>query len=221
MKKLATVGSLIVTSTLVFSSMPFQNAHADTTSMNVSNKQSQNVQNHRPYGGVVSQGMTQAQYTELEKALPQLSAGSNMQDYNMKLYDATQNIADKYNVIITTNVGVFKPHAVRDMNGHALPVTKDGNFYQTNVDANGVNHGGSEMVQNKTGHMNQNTHMNQQPHMQQGHMQSSNHQMNQSNKKVLPAAGESMTSSILTASIAALLLVSGLFLAFRQRSTNK
>ncbi|CAA4096237.1 cell wall surface anchor family protein [Staphylococcus aureus] len=221
MKKLATVGSLIVTSTLVFSSMPFQNAHADTTSMNVSNKQSQNVQNHRPYGGVVQQGMTQAQYTELEKALPQLSAGSNMQDYNMKLYDATQNIADKYNVIITTNVGVFKPHAVRDMNGHALPVTKDGNFYQTNVDANGVNHGGSEMVQNKTGHMNQNTHMNQQPHMQQGHMQSSNHQMNQSNKKVLPAAGESMTSSILTASIAALLLVSGLFLAFRQRSTNK
>ncbi|HCY0735668.1 TPA: LPXTG cell wall anchor domain-containing protein [Staphylococcus aureus] len=219
MKKLATVGSLIVTSTLVFSSMPFQNAHADTTSMNVSNKQSQNVQNHRPYGGVVPQGMTQAQYTELEKALPQLSAGSNMQDYNMKLYDATQNIADKYNVIITTNVGVFKPHAVRDMNGHALPVTKDGNFYQTNVDANGVNHGGSEMVQNKTGHMNQNTHMNQQPHMQ--HMQSSNHQMNQSNKKVLPAAGESMTSSILTASIAALLLVSGLFLAFRQRSTNK
>lgn len=221
MKKLATVGSLIVTSTLVFSSMPFQNAHADTTSMNVSNKQSQNVQNHRPYGGVVPQGMTQAQYTELEKALPQLSAGSNMQDYNMKLYDATQNIADKYNVIITTNVGVFKPHAVRDMNGHALPVTKDDNFYQTNVDANGVNHGGSEMVQNKTGHMNQNTHMNQQPHMQQGHMQSSNHQMNQSNKKVLPAAGESMTSSILTASIAALLLVSGLFLAFRQRSTNK
>lgn len=221
MKKLATVGSLIVTSTLVFSSMPFQNAHADTTSMNVSNKQSQNVQNHRPYGGVVPQGMTQAQYTELEKALPQLSADSNMQDYNMKLYDATQNIADKYNVIITTNVGVFKPHAVRDMNGHALPVTKDGNFYQTNVDANGVNHGGSEMVQNKTGHMNQNTHMNQQPHMQQGHMQSSNHQMNQSNKKVLPAAGESMTSSILTASIAALLLVSGLFLAFRQRSTNK
>ncbi|HCY6217359.1 TPA: LPXTG cell wall anchor domain-containing protein [Staphylococcus aureus] len=221
MKKLATVGSLIVTSTLVFSSMPFQNAHADTTSMNVSNKQSQNVQNHRPYGGVVPQGMTQAQYIELEKALPQLSAGSNMQDYNMKLYDATQNIADKYNVIITTNVGVFKPHAVRDMNGHALPVTKDGNFYQTNVDANGVNHGGSEMVQNKTGHMNQNTHMNQQPHMQQGHMQSSNHQMNQSNKKVLPAAGESMTSSILTASIAALLLVSGLFLAFRQRSTNK
>lgn len=221
MKKLATVGSLIVTSTLVFSSMPFQNAHADTTSMNVSNKQSQNVQNHRPYGGVVPQGMTQAQYTELEKALPQLSAGSNMQDYNMKFYDATQNIADKYNVIITTNVGVFKPHAVRDMNGHALPVTKDGNFYQTNVDANGVNHGGSEMVQNKTGHMNQNTHMNQQPHMQQGHMQSSNHQMNQSNKKVLPAAGESMTSSILTASIAALLLVSGLFLAFRQRSTNK
>lgn len=221
MKKLATVGSLIVTSTLVFSSMPFQNAHADTTSMNVSNKQSQNVQNHRPYGGVVPQGMTQAQYTELEKALPQLSAGSNMQDYNMKLYDATQNIADKYNVIITTNVGVFKPHAVRDMNGHALPVTKDGNFYQTNVDANGVNHGGSEMVQNKTGHMNQNTHMNQQPHMQQGHMQSSNHQMNQSNKKVLPAAGESMTSSILTASIAALLLVSGLFLGFRQRSTNK
>lgn len=221
MKKLATVGSLIVTSTLVFSSMPFQNAHADTTSMNVSNKQSQNVQNHRPYGGVVPQGMTQAQYTELEKALPQLSAGSNMQDYNMKLYDATQNIADKYNVIITTNVGVFKPHAVRDMNGHALPVTKDGNFYQTNVDANGVNHGGSEMVQNKTGHMNQNTHMNQQPHMQQGHMQSSNHQMNQSNKKVLPAVGESMTSSILTASIAALLLVSGLFLAFRQRSTNK
>ena len=221
MKKLATVGSLIVTSTLVFSSMPFQNAHADTTSMNVSNKQSQNVQNHRPYGGVVPQGMTQAQYTELEKALPQLSAGSNMQDYNMKLYDSTQNIADKYNVIITTNVGVFKPHAVRDMNGHALPVTKYGNFYQTNVDANGVNHGGSEMVQNKTGHMNQNTHMNQQPHMQQGHMQSSNHQMNQSNKKVLPAAGESMTSSILTASIAALLLVSGLFLAFRQRSTNK
>ena len=105
MKKLATVGSLIVTSTLVFSSMPFQNAHADTTSMNVSNKQSQNVQNHRPYGGVVPQGMTQAQYTELEKALSQLSAGSNMQDYNMKLYDATQNIADKYNVIITTNVG--------------------------------------------------------------------------------------------------------------------
>ncbi|HDJ2951715.1 TPA: LPXTG cell wall anchor domain-containing protein, partial [Staphylococcus aureus] len=214
-------------STLVFSSMPFQNAHADTTSMNVSNKQSQNVQNHRPYGGVVPQGMTQAQYTELEKALPQLSAGSNMQDYNMKLYDATQNIADKYNVTITTNVGVFKPHAVRDMNGHALPLTKDGNFYQTNVDANGVNHGGSEMVQNKTGHMsqqghmNQNTHMNQHPHMQQGHMQSSNHQMNQSNKKVLPAAGESMTSSILTASIAALLLVSGLFLAFRRRSTNK
>lgn len=149
MKKLATVGSLIVTSTLVFSSMPFQNAHADTTSMNVPNKQSQNVQNHRPYGGVVPQGMTQAQYTELEKTLPQLSAGSNMQDYNMKLYDATQNIADKYNVIITTNVGVFKPHAVRDMNGHALPLTKDGNFYQTNVDANGVNHGGSEMVQNK------------------------------------------------------------------------
>ncbi|HCY6856418.1 TPA: LPXTG cell wall anchor domain-containing protein [Staphylococcus aureus] len=209
MKKLATVGSLIVTSTLVFSSMPFQNAHADTTSMNVSNKQSQNVQNHRPYGGVVPQGMTQAQYTELEKALPQLSAGSNMQDYNMKLYDATQNIADKYNVIITTNVGVFKPHAVRDMNGHALPLTKDGNFYQTNVDANGINHGGSEMVQNKTGHMSQQGHMNQNTHM------------NQSNKKVLPAAGESMTSSILTASIAALLLVSGLFLAFRRRSTNK
>ncbi|CAC7210188.1 TPA: LPXTG cell wall anchor domain-containing protein [Staphylococcus aureus] len=209
MKKLATVGSLIVTSTLVFSSMPFQNAHADTTSMNVSNKQSQNVQNHRPYGGVVPQGMTQAQYTELEKALPQLSADSNMQDYNMKLYDATQNIADKYNVIITTNVGVFKPHAVRDMNGHALPLTKDGNFYQTNVDANGINHGGSEMVQNKTGHMSQQGHMNQNTHM------------NQSNKKVLPAAGESMTSSILTASIAALLLVSGLFLAFRRRSTNK
>lgn len=132
-----------------------------------------------------------------------------MQDYNMKLYDATQNIADKYNVIITTNVGVFKPHAVRDMNGHALPLTKDGNFYQTNVDANGVNHGGSEMVQNKTGHMSQQDHMNQNTHM------------NQSNKKVLPAAGESMTSSILTASIAALLLVSGLFLAFRRRSTNK
>ncbi|HDD6189818.1 TPA: LPXTG cell wall anchor domain-containing protein [Staphylococcus aureus] len=209
MKKLATVGSLIVTSTLVFSSMPFQNAHADTTSMNVSNKQSQNVQNHRPYGGVVPQGMTQAQYTELEKALPQLSAGSNMQDYNMKLYDATQNIADKYNVIITTNVGVFKPHAVRDMNGHALPLTKDGNFYQTNVDANGVNHGGSQMVQNKTGHMSQQDHMNQNTHM------------NQSTKKVLPAAGESMTSSILTASVATLLLVSGLFLAFRRRSTNK
>ncbi|HGO2256099.1 TPA: LPXTG cell wall anchor domain-containing protein [Staphylococcus aureus] len=52
-------------------------------------------------------------------------------------------------------------------------------------------------------------------------MHSSNHQMNQSNKIVLPAAGESMTSSILTASIAALLLVSGLFLAFRRRSTNK
>ncbi|HDA5815586.1 TPA: LPXTG cell wall anchor domain-containing protein [Staphylococcus aureus] len=218
MKKLATVGSLIVTSTLVFSSMPFQNAHADTTSMNVSNKQSQNVQNHRPYGGVVPQGMTQAQYTELEKALPQLSAGSNMQDYNMKLYDATQNIADKYNVIITTNVGVFKPHAVRDMNGHALPLTKDGNFYQTNVDANGVNHGGSEMVQNKTGHMQSSNHQMMSP---KANMHSSNHQMNQSNKKVLPAAGESMTSSILTASIAALLLVSGLFLAFRRRSTNK
>lgn len=224
MKKLATVGSLIVTSTLVFSSMPFQNAHADTTSMNVSNKQSQNVQNHRPYGGVVPQGMTQAQYTELEKALPQLSAGSNMQDYNMKLYDATQNIADKYNVTITTNVGVFKPHAVRDMNGHALPLTKDGNFYQTNVDANGVNHGGSEMVQNKTGHMSQQGHMQSSNHQMmspKANMQSSNHQMNQSNKKVLPAAGESMTSSILTASIAALLLVSGLFLAFRRRSTNK
>ncbi|NUX93018.1 LPXTG cell wall anchor domain-containing protein, partial [Staphylococcus aureus] len=95
------------------------------------------------------------------------------------------------------------------MNGHALPLTKDGNFYQTNVDANGVNHGGSEMVQNKTGHMSQQDHMNQNTHM------------NQSNKKVLPAAGESMTSSILTASIAALLLVSGLFLAFRRRSTNK
>ncbi|CAC6822492.1 TPA: LPXTG cell wall anchor domain-containing protein [Staphylococcus aureus] len=224
MKKLATVGSLIVTSTLVFSSMPFQNAHADTTSMNVSNKQSQNVQNHRPYGGVVPQGMTQAQYTELEKALPQLSAGSNMQDYNMKLYDATQNIADKYNVIITTNVGVFKPHAVRDMNGHALPLTKDGNFYQTNVDANGINHGGSEMVQNKTGHMSQQGHMQSSNHQMmspKANMHSSNHQMNQSNKKVLPAAGESMTSSILTASIAALLLVSGLFLAFRRRSTNK
>ncbi|HCD4135519.1 TPA: LPXTG cell wall anchor domain-containing protein [Staphylococcus aureus] len=224
MKKLATVGSLIVTSTFVFSSMPFQNAHADTTSMNVSNKQSQNVQNHRPYGGVVPQGMTQAQYTELEKALPQLSAGSNMQDYNMKLYDATQNIADKYNVIITTNVGVFKPHAVRDMNGHALPLTKDGNFYQTNVDANGVNHGGSEMVQNKTGHMSQQGHMQSSNHQMmspKANMHSSNHQMNQSNKKVLPAAGESMTSSILTASIAALLLVSGLFLAFRRRSTNK
>ncbi|AUG72562.1 TPA: LPXTG cell wall anchor domain-containing protein [Staphylococcus aureus] len=224
MKKLATVGSLIVTSTLVFSSMPFQNAHADTTSMNVSNKQSQNVQNHRPYGGVVPQGMTQAQYTELEKALPQLSAGSNMQDYNMKLYDATQNIADKYNVIITTNVGVFKPHAVRDMNGHALPLTKDGNFYQTNVDANGVNHGGSEMVQNKTGHMSQQGHMQSSNHQMmspKANMHSSNHQMNQSNKKVLPAAGESMTSSILTAGIAALLLVSGLFLAFRRRSTNK
>ena len=52
------------------------------------------------------------------------------------------------------------------MNGHALPVNKRWQFYQTNVDANGVNHGGSEMVQNKTGHMNQNTHMNQQPHMQ-------------------------------------------------------
>ncbi|HCU9524969.1 TPA: LPXTG cell wall anchor domain-containing protein [Staphylococcus aureus] len=218
MKKLATVGSLIVTSTLVFSSMPFQNAHADTTSMNVPNKQSQNVQNHRPYGGVVPQGMTQAQYTELEKTLPQLSAGSNMQDYNMKLYDATQNIADKYNVIITTNVGVFKPHAVRDMNGHALPLTKDGNFYQTNVDANGVNHGGSEMVQNKTGHMQSSNHQMMSP---KANMHSSNHQMNQSNKKVLPAAGESMTSSILTASIAALLLVSGLFLAFRRRSTNK
>ncbi|HEK6277728.1 LPXTG cell wall anchor domain-containing protein [Staphylococcus aureus] len=218
MKKLATVGSLIVTSTLVFSSMPFQNAHADTTSMNVSNKQSQNVQNHRPYGGVVPQGMTQAQYTELEKALPQLSADSNMQDYNMKLYDATQNIADKYNVIITTNVGVFKPHAVRDMNGHALPLTKDGNFYQTNVDANGINHGGSEMVQNKTGHMQSSNHQMMSP---KANMHSSNHQMNQSNKKVLPAAGESMTSSILTASIAALLLVSGLFLAFRRRSTNK
>lgn len=224
MKKLATVGSLIVTSTLVFSSMPFQNAHADTTSMNVSNKQSQNVQNHRPYGGEVPQGMTQAQYTELEKALPQLSAGSNMQDYNMKLYDATQNIADKYNVIITTNVGVFKPHAVRDMNGHALPLTKDGNFYQTNVDANGINHGGSEMVQNKTGHMSQQGHMQSSNHQMmspKANMHSSNHQMNQSNKKVLPAAGESMTSSILTASIAALLLVSGLFLAFRRRSTNK
>ncbi|MBE7598181.1 LPXTG cell wall anchor domain-containing protein [Staphylococcus aureus] len=224
MKKLATVGSLIVTSTLVFSSMPFQNAHADTTSMNVPNKQSQNVQNHRPYGGVVPQGMTQAQYTELEKTLPQLSAGSNMQDYNMKLYDATQNIADKYNVIITTNVGVFKPHAVRDMNGHALPLTKDGNFYQTNVDANGVNHGGSEMVQNKTGHMSQQDHMKSSNHQMmspKANMHSSNHQMNQSNKKVLPAAGESMTSSILTASIAALLLVSGLFLAFRRRSTNK
>ncbi|HBC4078946.1 TPA: LPXTG cell wall anchor domain-containing protein [Staphylococcus aureus] len=224
MKKLATVGSLIVTSTLVFSSMPFQNAHADTTSMNVSNKQSQNVQNHRPYGGVVPQGMTQAQYTELEKALPQLSADSNMQDYNMKLYDATQNIADKYNVIITTNVGVFKPHAVRDMNGHALPLTKDGNFYQTNVDANGINHGGSEMVQNKTGHMSQQGHMQSSNHQMmspKANMHSSNHQMNQSNKKVLPAAGESMTSSILTASIAALLLVSGLFLAFRRRSTNK
>ncbi|GBU80028.1 cell wall surface anchor family protein [Staphylococcus aureus] len=224
MKKLATVGSLIVTSTLVFSSMPFQNAHADTTSMNVSNKQSQNVQNHRPYGGVEPQGMTQAQYTELEKALPQLSAGSNMQDYNMKLYDATQNIADKYNVIITTNVGVFKPHAVRDMNGHALPLTKDGNFYQTNVDANGINHGGSEMVQNKTGHMSQQGHMQSSNHQMmspKANMHSSNHQMNQSNKKVLPAAGESMTSSILTASIAALLLVSGLFLAFRRRSTNK
>lgn len=224
MKKLATVGSLIVTSTLVFSSMPFQNAHADTTSMNVSNKQSQNVQNHRPYGGVVPQGMTQAQYTELEKALPQLSAGSNMQDYNMKLYDATQNIADKYNVIITTNVGVFKPHAVRDMNGHALPLTKDGNFYQTNVDANGVNHGGSEMVQNKTGHMSQQGHMqssNNQMMSPKANMHSSKHQINQSNKKVLPVAGESMTSSILTASIAALLLVSGLFLAFRRRSTNK
>ncbi|MBR9328341.1 cell wall surface anchor family protein, partial [Staphylococcus aureus] len=37
------------------------------------------------------------------------------------------------------------------------------------------------------------------------------------------AAGESMTSSILTASIAALLLVSGLYITklFRQRSTNK
>ncbi|MDN8878259.1 LPXTG cell wall anchor domain-containing protein, partial [Staphylococcus aureus] len=51
-------------------------------------------------------------------------------------------------------------------------------------------------------------------------MHSSNHQMNQINKKFFPAAGDSMTSSILTASIAALLLVSGLFLAFRRRSTN-
>ncbi len=59
--------------------------------MNVSNKQSQNVQNHRPYGGVVPQGMTNtSNRSELEKTLPQLSAGSNMQDYNMKLYDATQ-----------------------------------------------------------------------------------------------------------------------------------
>ena len=121
--------------------------------------------------------MTQAQYNELEKAVPKLSASSNIQDYNMKLFDATQNIADKYNVTITTNLGVFKPHAVRDMNGHALPVTKNGNFYQTNVDANGVNHGGSEMVQNKTGHMNQQPMMNQkqmgqhQMINQQGHMQ--------------------------------------------------
>ncbi len=30
-----------------------------------------------------------------------------------------------------------------------ITLTKDGNFYQTNVDANGVNHGGSKMVQNK------------------------------------------------------------------------
>ena len=233
MKKLATVGSIIATSTLLLTSVPYQEAHAASTVSNVTNQQNQATQKYRPYGGVTPQGMTQAQYNELEKAVPKLSASSNIQDYNMKLFDATQNIADKYNVTITTNLGVFKPHAVRDMNGHALPVTKNGNFYQTNVDANGVNHGGSEMVQNKIGHMNQQTIMNQkqmgqhqmtnqQGHMQQqANMQSSHHQMKHNDKKVLPAAGESVTTSIVSVSVAALLLVSGLFLTFRRRSANK
>ena len=70
-------------------------------------------------------------------------------------------------------------------------------FYQTNVDANGINHGGSEMVQNKTGHMSQQGHMNQNTHEptathatrsyaiikpsndeSKANMHSSNHQMN-------------------------------------------
>ncbi len=38
-----------------------------------------------------------------------------MQDYNMKLYDATQNIADKYNVIITTNVGNYLNHMLLEI----------------------------------------------------------------------------------------------------------
>ncbi len=49
------------------------------------------------------------------------------------------------------------------MNGH-VTFNKRWQFYQTNVDTNGVNHGGSEMVQNKTGHMSQQDHMNQNTH---------------------------------------------------------
>ncbi|KMR79963.1 hypothetical protein FD52_15230, partial [Staphylococcus aureus] len=76
-----------------------------------------------------------------------------MQDYNRKLYDAKQNNADKYKVIIPNNEGVFKPNGVRDMSGQGIPLTKEGNFYKTNGNANGENNGGSEKVQNKTGHM--------------------------------------------------------------------
>ena len=144
------LSTLALSSTLLITGMYTNTSYAatnDSSSNTATTQNQQTTQGERPYGGVTPKGMTNEQYTELEQNVPNPNSVSEQQ-YNLALFDATQDIADKYNITITTALGTFKPHAHRDDNGHALPLTKDGNFYQTNVDANGVNHGGSEIVNN-------------------------------------------------------------------------
>ena len=178
-----------------------------------SSQSQQTTQGERPYGGITPQGMTNDQYAELEQNVPNPNSVSEQQ-YNIALNDATQDIADKYNTTITVPEGVFKPNAHRDDNGHALPLTKDGNFYQTNVDENGVNHGGSEMVNNQ----NENTTT---PKNENAQIQNvSTKHSTKVNKQDLPASGAKDNSIFVTTGVGIVVLVAGALLLLKRKKSS-
>ncbi|MFC0138163.1 LPXTG cell wall anchor domain-containing protein [Staphylococcus petrasii] len=182
----------------------------DQTDKAKSDQSQQTTQGERPYGGIPPQGMTNEQYAELEQNVPNPNSVSQQQ-YQLALNDATQDIADKYNTTITVAEGVFKPNAVRDNNGHALPLTKDGNFYQTNVDENGVNHGGSEMLNDQTEKATSNQ-TQQTNHAQQ--------QITKEHKQALPNTGAKETPILATTAIGALILAIGVFFTFKRKNSS-
>ncbi|WP_226386129.1 LPXTG cell wall anchor domain-containing protein [Staphylococcus sp. Marseille-Q1834] len=202
------LGTFALTTTLLtgVSTHTTYAATNDAATDSTTTQSQQTTQGERPYGGIPPQGMTNEQYAELEQNVPNPNSVSQQQ-YQLALNDATQDIADKYSTTITVPEGSFKPNAVRDNNGHALPLTKDGNFYQTNVDENGVNHGGSEMLNNQTENQSQQTN-----HAQQ--------QTTKEHKQALPNTGVKETSILATTAIGALILAVGVFFTFKRKNSS-
>lgn len=207
------LGTFALTTTLLLTGVSTHTTYAatnDTTTDAATTQSQQTTQGERPYGGIPPQGMTNEQYAELEQNVPNPNSVSQQQ-YQLALNDATQDIADKYNTTITVPEGSFKPNAVRDDNGHALPLTKDGNFYQTNVDENGVNHGGSEMLNDQTEKATSNQ-TQQTNHAQQ--------QTTKEHKQALPNTGAKETPILATTAIGALILAIGVFFTFKRKNSS-